>query len=103
MAGQTPWAGVRAVGAVAGLVAVTPAEFRHVTPAAALLIGVAGIGCYLGRPASQTDDRLGRRLDAFRHPRCGGIVGCCLPVYLPREVERRARRFSGPASPVLQR
>lgn len=65
-------------GAVAGLVAVTPAS-GFVTPAAALLIGgVAGIGCYLGATLLKRMTGWDDALDAFGIHGVGGIVGALL-------------------------
>lgn len=65
-------------GAVAGLVAVTPAS-GFVNPTGALIIGiVAGVGCYLA--AAQLKRRLGYddSLDAFGVHGVGGIIGALL-------------------------
>ncbi len=65
-------------GAVAGLVAVTPAS-GFVTPAAALLIGgVAGIGRYLGATLLKRMTGWDDALDAFGIHGLGGIVGALL-------------------------
>jgi len=65
-------------GAVAGLVAVTPAS-GFVTPAAALLIGgVAGIGRYLGATLLKRMTGWDDALDAFGIHGVGGIVGALL-------------------------
>ena len=65
-------------GAVAGLVAVTPAS-GFVTPAAALLIGgVAGIGCYLGATLLKRMTGWDDALNAFGIHGVGGIVGALL-------------------------
>lgn len=69
-------------GAVAGLVAVTPAS-GFVTPAAALLIGgVAGIGCYLGATLLKRMTGWDDALDAFGIHGVGGIVGALLTSVL---------------------
>jgi ammonium transporter, Amt family len=65
-------------GAVAGLVAVTPAS-GFVNPGGALIIGiVAGVGCYLG--AAHLKKALGYddSLDAFGVHGIGGIIGALL-------------------------
>ena len=65
-------------GAVAGLVAVTPAS-GFVNPTGALIVGlVAGVGCYIA--AAQLKKRLGYddSLDAFGVHGVGGIIGALL-------------------------
>jgi Amt family ammonium transporter len=66
-----------AAGAVAGLVAITPAS-GYVTPSAAILIGlVAGICCYLAvqlKPRLRVDDAL----DVFGVHGVGGTLGAIL-------------------------
>ena len=82
-------------GAVAGLVAVTPAS-GFVNPTGALVIGiVAGVVCYFG--AAQLKHMLGYddSLDAFGVHGVGGIVGALLTGVFAVDGDRR-RRPEGP-------
>ena len=72
-------------GAVAGLVAITPAS-GYVTPASALLIGlIAGVVCFFA--ATTVKHALGYddSLDAFGVHCVGGIVGALLTGVLANE------------------
>ena len=65
-------------GAVAGLVAITPAS-GFVGPIGALVIGVAcGVGCYLGATALKSAFGYDDALDAFGVHAVGGIIGALL-------------------------
>ncbi|MET4575740.1 ammonium transporter [Ottowia thiooxydans] len=65
-------------GAVAGLVAITPAS-GFVTPASALLIGlVAGLACYWGATGLKRLLRADDSLDVFGVHGVGGLVGCVM-------------------------
>jgi Amt family ammonium transporter len=67
-----------ASGAVAGLVAITPAS-GFVGPAGALAIGaVAGIGCYWGATWLKRAGGYDDSLDAFGVHAVGGIIGALL-------------------------
>lgn len=65
-------------GAVAGLVAITPAS-GFVSPASALLIGlVAGLACYWGATGLKRLLRADDSLDVFGVHGVGGLVGCVM-------------------------
>ena len=65
-------------GAVAGLVAITPAS-GFVGPIGALVIGVAcGVGCYLGATSLKHAFGYDDALDAFGVHAVGGIIGALL-------------------------
>jgi Amt family ammonium transporter len=65
-------------GAVAGLVAITPAS-GFVGPIGALVIGIAcGVGCYLGATALKHAFGYDDALDAFGVHAVGGIIGALL-------------------------
>lgn len=65
-------------GAVAGLVAITPAS-GHVGPMGALVIGLAsGIVCFWGATSLKQSFGYDDSLDAFGVHGVGGIVGCVL-------------------------
>ena len=65
-------------GAVAGLVAITPAS-GFVGPIGALVIGVAcGVGCYLGATSLKAVFGYDDALDAFGVHAVGGIIGALL-------------------------
>lgn len=65
-------------GAVAGLVAITPAS-GFVTPGSALLIGlVAGAACYWGATGLKKLLRTDDSLDVFGVHGVGGLVGCVM-------------------------
>src|ERR1700727_681566 len=66
-------------GAVAGLVAITPAS-GFVGPIGALVIGVAcGVGCYLGVTSLKNAFGYDDALDCFGVHAVGGIIGALLP------------------------
>ena len=65
-------------GAVAGLVAITPAS-GFVGPVGALVIGIAcGVGCYLGATSLKSAFGYDDALDAFGVHAVGGIIGALL-------------------------
>jgi Amt family ammonium transporter len=67
-----------ASGAVAGLVAITPAS-GYVGPAGGFIIGViAGIGCYWGATGLKGMFKYDDSLDAFGVHAVGGIIGALL-------------------------
>src|SRR6201996_6641092 len=67
-----------ASGAVAGLVAVTPAS-GFVLPSGALVIGlVAGVGCYLSAVFLKRAFKYDDSLDAFGVHGVGGLIGALL-------------------------
>jgi ammonium transporter, Amt family len=67
-----------ASGAVAGLVAITPAS-GFVGPVGALVIGIAcGVGCYLGATALKSAFGYDDALDAFGVHAVGGAIGAIL-------------------------
>ncbi len=67
-----------ASGAVAGLVAITPAS-GYVSPSAAVLIGlVAGVVCYITATSVKRMFGYDDSLDAFGVHCIGGIVGALL-------------------------
>jgi len=67
-----------ASGAVAGLVAITPAS-GFVGPIGAMVIGVAcGVGCYLGATALKKAFGYDDALDAFGVHGVGGMIGALL-------------------------
>ncbi|WP_298434040.1 ammonium transporter [Ottowia sp.] len=69
-------------GAVAGLVAITPAS-GFVGPGAALLIGaVAGLACYWGATGLKRLLRADDSLDVFGVHGVGGLVGCVMTGWL---------------------
>jgi Amt family ammonium transporter len=89
-------------GAVAGLVAITPAS-GFVGPGGALVIGIlAGLGCYWGavilKPMFGYDDSL----DAFGVHGVGGIIGALLTgVFAVEAIGGTAGALEGNASQVL--
>lgn len=73
-------------GAVAGLVAITPAS-GFVTPPAALGIGlVAGLACYWGATGLKRLLRADDSLDVFGVHGIGGLVGCVMTGWLANPV-----------------
>jgi len=65
-------------GAVAGLVAITPAS-GYVGPVGSMVIGVAcGVGCYLGATALKHAFGYDDALDAFGVHAVGGVIGAIL-------------------------
>ena len=89
-------------GAVAGLVAITPAS-GFVGPGGALAIGiVAGLGCYWGavvlKPALGYDDSL----DAFGVHGIGGIIGALLTgVFAVKAIGGTAGALEGNTGQIL--
>ncbi len=72
-------------GAVAGLVAITPAS-GFVDPMGALIIGlVAGVGCYIGATSLKHALGYDDSLDAFGVHGVGGIIGAVLTGVFARE------------------
>ena len=72
-------------GAVAGLVAITPAA-GFVDPMGALIIGlIAGVGCYIGATSLKHALRYDDSLDAFGIHGIGGIIGAILTGVFARE------------------
>ncbi len=71
-------------GAVAGLVAITPAS-GYVDPSGALIIGlVAGVGCWWGATALKSFFGYDDSLDAFGVHGVGGIIGAILTGFLAK-------------------
>ena len=65
-------------GAVAGLVAITPAS-GHVNPISAIFIGItASIGCYIVITVIKKKMGYDDSLDAFGVHGCGGIIGALM-------------------------
>ncbi len=65
-------------GAIAGLVAITPAS-GYVDPAGALIIGaIAGVGCYWGATGLKRAIGVDDSLDVFAVHGIGGIIGALL-------------------------
>ena len=74
-----------ASGAVAGLVAITPAS-GFVEPAGALIIGIAaGVGCYAGAVWIKQIFKYDDSLDAFGVHAIGGLIGALLTGVLASE------------------
>ena len=72
-------------GAVAGLVAITPAA-GFVDPMGALMIGlIAGVGCYIGATSLKHALGYDDSLDAFGIHGIGGIIGAILTGVFARE------------------
>ena len=77
-------------GAVAGLVAITPAS-GFVDPTGALAIGIlAGIGCYWGATSLKHMMRYDDSLDAFGVHGVGGIIGAILTGVFARTAINKA-------------
>ncbi|HVV43297.1 MAG TPA: ammonium transporter [Nitrobacter sp.] len=77
-------------GAVAGLVAITPAS-GFVDPTGALIIGVvAGVGCYWGATGLKHMMGYDDSLDAFGVHGVGGIIGALLTGVLARTAINKA-------------
>jgi len=76
-----------ASGAVAGLVAITPAS-GFVGPTPAVIIGVvAGVGCYIASTALKHAFNYDDSLDAFGVHGIGGIIGALLTgVFASKEI-----------------
>jgi Amt family ammonium transporter len=89
-------------GAVAGLVAITPAS-GFVTPVGALAIGfVAGIACYWGATGLKKMLGYDDSLDVFGIHGVGGLVGAILTgVFASKSVSDAAGLLEGNAGQVL--
>jgi Amt family ammonium transporter len=76
-----------ASGAVAGLVAITPAS-GFVGPSAAVIIGLAaGLGCYFAATSLKRALKYDDSLDAFGVHGVGGIIGALLTgVFVSKEI-----------------
>ena len=78
-------------GAVAGLVAITPAS-GFVDPIGALVIGVAaGVGCYWGATSLKHMFGYDDSLDAFGVHAVGGIIGALLTGVFASEGDQHGR------------
>ena len=88
-------------GAVAGLVAITPAS-GFVDPIGALCIGVAaGIGCYWGATGLKHAFGYDDSLDAFGVHAVGGIIGAMLTGVFAREAIAKPGLFDGNAYQIV--
>jgi Amt family ammonium transporter len=89
-------------GAVAGLVAITPAS-GFVTPMGALVIGfVAGVACYWGSTGLKKMFGYDDSLDVFGIHGVGGIVGALLTgVFAAKDIGGTAGLLEGNAGQVL--
>ncbi len=89
-------------GAVAGLVAITPAS-GFVDPMGALIIGlVAGVACYWGATGLKKFFKIDDSLDAFGVHGVGGIVGALLTgVFAVKAIGGSAGLIEGNPSQVL--
>jgi Amt family ammonium transporter len=89
-------------GAVAGLVAITPAS-GFVTPGGALIIGfVAGIACFWGATVLKRIAGYDDSLDAFGVHGVGGVVGALLTgVFAAEAIGGTAGLLEGNAGQVL--
>jgi Amt family ammonium transporter len=88
-------------GAVAGLVAITPAS-GFVDPVGALIIGVvAGVGCYWGATGLKHMMGYDDSLDAFGVHGVGGIIGAMLTGVLAREAISKPGLIDGNAYQVV--
>jgi len=88
-------------GAVAGLVAITPAS-GFVDPAGSLVIGaVAGVGCYWGATWLKNTFGYDDSLDAFGVHGVGGIIGAILTGVFAREAISKPGLIDGNAGQVL--
>ncbi len=90
-------------GAVAGLVAITPAS-GFVDPTGALVIGlVAGVGCYLGATSLKHALGYDDSLDAFGVHGVGGIIGAVLTgVFAKEAISGSAAKVGSGAQVVTQ-
>ncbi len=90
-------------GAVAGLVAITPAS-GFVGPVGAFVIGVAcGVGCYLGATALKKAFGYDDALDCFGVHGVGGIIGALLTgVFAVQQYGGTAGVLEGQRRPVPQ-
>jgi Amt family ammonium transporter len=88
-------------GAVAGLVAITPAS-GFVDPVGSLVIGVAaGIGCYWGATSLKHMFGYDDSLDAFGVHAVGGIIGALLTGVLARAAIAKPGLIDGNAYQVV--
>ncbi|MBM3566833.1 MAG: ammonium transporter [Alphaproteobacteria bacterium] len=89
-------------GAVAGLVAITPAS-GFVTPVGALVIGfVAGVACYWGATGLKKMLGYDDSLDVFGIHGIGGIVGALLTgVFAAKDIGGTAGLLEGNAGQVM--
>jgi Amt family ammonium transporter len=88
-------------GAVAGLVAITPAS-GFVDPIGALVIGVAaGIGCYWGATSLKRTFGYDDSLDAFGVHAVGGIIGALLTGVFARAAVSKPGLIDGNAYQVV--
>jgi ammonium transporter, Amt family len=88
-------------GAVAGLVAITPAS-GFVDPVGSLVIGVAaGIGCYWGATSLKHMFGYDDSLDAFGVHAVGGIIGALLTGVLARAAISKPGLIDGNAYQVV--
>ena len=86
-------------GAVAGLVAITPAS-GFVGPVGSMVIGVAcGVGCYLGATSLKHAFGYDDALDCFGVHGVGGIIGAILTGVFAINAVRRPRPASSRAIP----
>jgi Amt family ammonium transporter len=89
-------------GAVAGLVAITPAS-GYVGPVGSIVIGVAcGVGCYLGATALKHAFGYDDALDCFGVHGVGGIIGALLTgVFAVNEFSGHSGLIEGNAGQVV--
>jgi Amt family ammonium transporter len=88
-------------GAVAGLVAITPAS-GFVDPVGSLIIGVAaGIGCYWGATSLKHMFGYDDSLDAFGVHAVGGVIGALLTGVLARAAIAKPGLIDGNAYQVV--
>ena len=88
-------------GAVAGLVAITPAS-GFVDPVGSLVIGVAaGVGCYWGATSLKHMFGYDDSLDAFGVHAVGGIIGALLTGVLARAAIAKPGLIDGNAYQVV--
>jgi len=88
-------------GAVAGLVAITPAS-GFVDPVGALVIGVAaGAGCYWGATSLKHMFGYDDSLDAFGVHAVGGVIGALLTGVLARAAISKPGLIDGNAYQVV--
>jgi ammonium transporter, Amt family len=88
-------------GAVAGLVAITPAS-GFVDPVGSLVIGVAaGVGCYWGSTSLKHMFGYDDSLDAFGVHAVGGIIGAMLTGVLARAAVSKPGLIDGNAYQVV--
>jgi ammonium transporter, Amt family len=89
-------------GAVAGLVAITPAS-GYVGPVGSMVIGVAcGVGCYLGATSLKHAFGYDDALDCFGVHAVGGIIGAILTgVFAVNEYSGHAGLIEGNPGQVI--